>query len=262
MIRNLTKAGAKAIAIDIQFTEQTTPKQDDALIEAVVERPRRRPLDHGNRQARRKPDLRRRRSRPRNRRPRRRHGGAGRIGRDDAQDVLRVRRADQLPGRGRRSDDRRGRSRRSGIRKRRQGLDRLSRRPGNLPQRPLLAGAPRQGPGLGLPRQDGRDRRHRALAAGPARDLDHRRLADVGSRTAGQRDLDRRPRLPALLLGDRPRPAPDPAARRRPRRGDALAEAAAGARRRGRARARSTCSRPSSPSPPAPCCRSSTRCWR
>jgi adenylate cyclase len=35
VIENLTKAGAKAIAVDIQFTEQTTPKQDDALIEAV-----------------------------------------------------------------------------------------------------------------------------------------------------------------------------------------------------------------------------------
>ncbi len=39
VIRNLTKAGAKAIAIDIQFTEQTTPKQDDALIEAVAAAP-------------------------------------------------------------------------------------------------------------------------------------------------------------------------------------------------------------------------------
>ena len=35
MIEHLTKDGAKAIAVDIQFTEQTTPKQDDALIEAV-----------------------------------------------------------------------------------------------------------------------------------------------------------------------------------------------------------------------------------
>jgi adenylate cyclase len=35
VIENLTKDGAKAIAVDIQFTEQTTPKQDDALIEAI-----------------------------------------------------------------------------------------------------------------------------------------------------------------------------------------------------------------------------------
>ncbi|HEX4753094.1 MAG TPA: adenylate/guanylate cyclase domain-containing protein, partial [Solirubrobacterales bacterium] len=35
VIEHLTKDGAKAIAVDIQFTEQTTPKQDDALIEAV-----------------------------------------------------------------------------------------------------------------------------------------------------------------------------------------------------------------------------------
>jgi adenylate cyclase len=35
VIENLTKDGAKAIAVDIQFTEQTTPRQDDALIEAV-----------------------------------------------------------------------------------------------------------------------------------------------------------------------------------------------------------------------------------
>jgi adenylate cyclase len=39
VIRNLTKAGAKAIAIDIQFTEQTTPKQDNALVEAVAGAP-------------------------------------------------------------------------------------------------------------------------------------------------------------------------------------------------------------------------------
>src|ERR1700761_8528783 len=36
VIENLTKDGAKAIAIDIQFTEQTTPKQDNALIESVI----------------------------------------------------------------------------------------------------------------------------------------------------------------------------------------------------------------------------------
>jgi adenylate cyclase len=35
VIRNLTRDGAKAIAIDVQFTEQTTPKQDNALLEAV-----------------------------------------------------------------------------------------------------------------------------------------------------------------------------------------------------------------------------------
>jgi adenylate cyclase len=39
VIRNLTKDGAKAIAVDIQFTEQTTPRQDDALIEAVAAAP-------------------------------------------------------------------------------------------------------------------------------------------------------------------------------------------------------------------------------
>jgi adenylate cyclase len=39
VIENLTKAGAKAIAVDIQFTSQTTPKQDDALIEAVGRAP-------------------------------------------------------------------------------------------------------------------------------------------------------------------------------------------------------------------------------
>ena len=35
VIENLSKDGAKAIAVDIQFTEQTTERQDDALIEAV-----------------------------------------------------------------------------------------------------------------------------------------------------------------------------------------------------------------------------------
>ena len=39
VIENLTKAGAKAIAVDIQFTAQTTPKQDEALIEAVGRAP-------------------------------------------------------------------------------------------------------------------------------------------------------------------------------------------------------------------------------
>jgi adenylate cyclase len=39
VIENLTKAGAKAVAVDIQFTEQTTPRQDDALIEAVKRAP-------------------------------------------------------------------------------------------------------------------------------------------------------------------------------------------------------------------------------
>ncbi|HEX4307928.1 MAG TPA: adenylate/guanylate cyclase domain-containing protein [Solirubrobacterales bacterium] len=35
VIETLTGDGAKAIAVDIQFTEQTTPRQDNALIEAV-----------------------------------------------------------------------------------------------------------------------------------------------------------------------------------------------------------------------------------
>ncbi len=39
VIEQLTKDGAKAIAIDIQFTEQTTPKQDEALIRAVGRAP-------------------------------------------------------------------------------------------------------------------------------------------------------------------------------------------------------------------------------
>jgi adenylate cyclase len=39
VIRNLTKDGAKAIAVDIQFTEQTTPPQDNALIGAVAAAP-------------------------------------------------------------------------------------------------------------------------------------------------------------------------------------------------------------------------------
>jgi adenylate cyclase len=39
VIENLTKDGAKAVAVDIQFTEQTTPRQDDALIEAVKRAP-------------------------------------------------------------------------------------------------------------------------------------------------------------------------------------------------------------------------------
>jgi adenylate cyclase len=39
VIENLTKAGAKAIAVDIQFTAETTPKQDGALIEAVGRAP-------------------------------------------------------------------------------------------------------------------------------------------------------------------------------------------------------------------------------
>jgi adenylate cyclase len=39
VIEQLTKDGAKAIAIDIQFTEETTPRQDNALVEAVAGAP-------------------------------------------------------------------------------------------------------------------------------------------------------------------------------------------------------------------------------
>jgi adenylate cyclase len=39
VIENLTKAGAKAVAVDIQFTEQTTARQDNALVEAVAGAP-------------------------------------------------------------------------------------------------------------------------------------------------------------------------------------------------------------------------------
>jgi adenylate cyclase len=39
VIENLTKAGAKAIAVDIQFTSETTPKQDNWLVEAVEHAP-------------------------------------------------------------------------------------------------------------------------------------------------------------------------------------------------------------------------------
>lgn len=39
VIRRVTAGGAKAVAVDIQFTEPTTPKQDNALIEAVAAAP-------------------------------------------------------------------------------------------------------------------------------------------------------------------------------------------------------------------------------
>ena len=39
VIENVTKAGAKAVAVDIQFTSQTTERQDDALIEAIGQAP-------------------------------------------------------------------------------------------------------------------------------------------------------------------------------------------------------------------------------
>jgi adenylate cyclase len=39
VIENLTNAGAKAVAVDIQFTEQTTERQDNALVEAVKRAP-------------------------------------------------------------------------------------------------------------------------------------------------------------------------------------------------------------------------------
>ena len=39
VIEAVARDGAKAVAIDIQFTAQTTPKQDDALIEAVAGAP-------------------------------------------------------------------------------------------------------------------------------------------------------------------------------------------------------------------------------
>jgi adenylate cyclase len=40
VIRRLTAAGARAIAYDVQFTEPTTPAQDNALIEAAAHAPR------------------------------------------------------------------------------------------------------------------------------------------------------------------------------------------------------------------------------
>jgi adenylate cyclase len=39
VIERATEGGARAVAVDIQFTEQTTPKQDNALIEAVAGAP-------------------------------------------------------------------------------------------------------------------------------------------------------------------------------------------------------------------------------
>jgi adenylate cyclase len=39
VIERVTKAGAKAVAVDIQFTEPSTPRQDNALIEAVKKAP-------------------------------------------------------------------------------------------------------------------------------------------------------------------------------------------------------------------------------
>jgi adenylate cyclase len=39
VIERVTEGGAKAVAVDIQFTEQTTPKQDNALIEAIAGAP-------------------------------------------------------------------------------------------------------------------------------------------------------------------------------------------------------------------------------
>ena len=39
VVERITKGGAKAVAVDIQFTSPTTPKQDDWLIEAVEEAP-------------------------------------------------------------------------------------------------------------------------------------------------------------------------------------------------------------------------------
>ena len=115
--------------------------------------------------------------------------------------------------------------------RRRRSLDRLPRPARDLPRSPLLARPARPGARLGLPRQDGDRRRHRALAAGRPPDLDQRRRADVRPRNPGQRHLDRRARLPARLLGPRRRPAADPPARRGPGGGDAAAEAADGAAR-------------------------------
>ena len=39
MVRRLTAAGARAIAYDVQFTEPTSPKEDNALIQAVAHAP-------------------------------------------------------------------------------------------------------------------------------------------------------------------------------------------------------------------------------
>ena len=64
-------------------------------------------------------------------------------------------------------------------------------------------------------------RRLGALAAGRPPDLDHRRRTDGRAGNPGQRDLDRRARLPARLLAPAARPAADPPDGRRPGRRDA-----------------------------------------
>ena len=61
----------------------------------------------------------------------------------------------------------------------------------NYPSRGCCAARSRPRPSAARPC----DRRLRALAAGRPPDLDHRRRTDVGSRTPGQRYLDRRARL-------------------------------------------------------------------
>ena len=73
LIDRLREDGARAIAYDVQFTERTDRRDDEALVLAVERAERRRPLDHRSQRPRRKRHLRRRRNRQGGRRPRRRH---------------------------------------------------------------------------------------------------------------------------------------------------------------------------------------------
>ena len=79
-IDRLRRDGASAIVYDVQFTEQTTPREDNALIDAVGARAQRRAGHRGDRRARPQQRARRRRAPRRARRPRRRQQPAGRPG--------------------------------------------------------------------------------------------------------------------------------------------------------------------------------------
>ena len=179
-IDRLRRAGARTIVYDVQFTEPTNERDDNALYDAVAragdvvlattetdangadERPRRR--REPARRARR-----RRGEQPAHRRRRRRferftHSELGDLT-TFALAAVRARGAgpklepSAFENGGAWIDYRGG--------------------PGTIPHCVVLRPRPRQGAGARAPRQDRRGRRDRAVAAGRARDADRRRRADV-----------------------------------------------------------------------------------
>ena len=197
-IDRLRRAGARVIVYDVQFTEQTTARADNALIDAIDRA-------HNVVLATAETDE---------------HGGTNVLGGAEALQEHRRAGGREQPARGprRRPAARRVRARRPGDARHRRGapgrapaqpvvvprrrrLDRLPRAAGHHRHRLVLR--PHQGPRRSRARARPRRRRRRGLAhaAGRASHADQR-PADVGARDRGQRDRHRHPRQPAAPDAD------------------------------------------------------------